>query len=82
MFENMKVAVIVEVADREIYRRACAVAEQAWDAGAEVRVRCTRAWNEKEIGGPDAGWSALDVDDVPEVRPGDFEWADVVVYGG
>jgi hypothetical protein len=83
MLEKVKVAVIVEVADREVYRRACAVAERAWDAGAEVRVRRTRASSEREVGGPHASWSALpcDADDVPEVHPDDIGWADVVVYG-
>jgi NAD(P)H dehydrogenase (quinone) len=83
MLENVKVAVIVEVADREVYRRVCAVAEQAWDAGAEVRVRRARASNEMVAGGEGAGWSALpcEADDVPEVHPDDISWADVVVRG-
>ena len=83
MLENVRVAVIVEAADLEAYRRACAMAERAWDAGAEVRVRRARAWGETELGEPDASWRALPCaeDDVPEVEADDIGWADVVVYG-
>jgi NAD(P)H dehydrogenase (quinone) len=83
MLENVKVAVIVEAADLEAYRRACAMAERAWDAGAEVRVRRARASGETELGEPDASWSTLPCadDDVPEVEADDIGWADVVVYG-
>jgi NAD(P)H dehydrogenase (quinone) len=81
MFESVKVAVIVDAADHEGYRLACAVAERAWDAGAEVRVRRVSTPSESGIGGPHASWSALlldESDDVPEARPEDIAWADVV----
>ena len=67
MSAGVKLAVIVDDADRDTYRRACAVAEQAWDDGAEVRVR--RAHRLPEI------------DDIPEVQAEDIAWADIVVRG-
>ena len=67
MIKGVRVAVIVDDANGDSYRRACAVAEEAWDAGAEVRVR--RAHRLSEI------------DDVPEVQAEDIAWADVVVRG-
>jgi NAD(P)H dehydrogenase (quinone) len=82
MFESMKVAVIVDEVEGESYRLACAVAERAWDAGAEVRVRRASTPSESGAGGRRASWSTLlgESDDVPEAQPEDIAWADVVFY--
>ena len=81
MFEGVKVAVIVDDTNGESYRRACAVAEHAWDAGAEVRVRRARL---PAAQGSHPHWSALpcEIDDVPELHPDDIGWADVVISHG
>ena len=83
MLENVKVAIIVEVADGEVYRRACAIAERAWDAGAEVRVRRARGSDQADVGASDVSWGALlsAEDDVPELHAEDIDWADIVVSG-
>jgi NAD(P)H dehydrogenase (quinone) len=80
MVESVKVAVIVDGVDGEGYRLACAAAERAWDAGAEVRVRRLSVPNGRDAGGAGASWSELlgEGDDVPEARPEDIAWADVV----
>jgi NAD(P)H dehydrogenase (quinone) len=76
MPEPIRVAVIMDGADRDAYRLACAAAERAWDAGAEVRVRRVSA----PVGGGDASWRTLldEMDDVPEAKADDIAWADVV----
>jgi hypothetical protein len=80
MVESVKVAVIVDGVHGEGYRLACAAAERAWDAGAEVRVRRLSAPNGRGADRAGASWSELlgESDDVPEARPEDIAWADVV----
>jgi NAD(P)H dehydrogenase (quinone) len=80
MVESVKVAVIVDEMDGEGYRLACAAAERAWDAGAEVRVRRVSGTRARDAGWAGASWSEQlgESDDVPEARPEDIAWADVV----
>jgi NAD(P)H dehydrogenase (quinone) len=80
MVESVKVAVIVDGVDGEGYRLACAAAERAWDAGAEVRVRRVSVRKGQAADRAGASWSELlgEGDDVPEARPEDIAWADVV----
>ena len=84
MIENLKIAVIINEPDDEVYRLGCFVAEGMWDAGAEVRVRRVALPLRERPAGAGRGWTELldELDDVPEADVEDIGWADVVFFPG
>ena len=84
MIENLRIAVIINEPDDEVYRLGCFVAEGMWDAGAEVRVRRVALPLSEQPAGTGRGWTELldELDDVPEADVEDIGWADVVFFPG
>jgi NAD(P)H dehydrogenase (quinone) len=64
-------------------RLALAVAEGAWDAGAEVRVRCVHCLVPSDGMRLTPEWSELlrETDDVPAATADDLTWADATIFG-
>ena len=85
MSTKAKVAVICHgVTIQRVYMLAVAVAEGAWDAGAEVRVRRTGA-----VTAPEGSWSSpawtdvvQEIAEIAEAHPDDLAWADVAMSIG
>src|ERR1700737_1331217 len=84
MVENLKIAVIITAPDSEAFRLGCVVAEEMWDAGAEVRVRRAAMPPSDIRTAVGRRWAELveELDDVPEADAADIGWADVVFFPG
>jgi hypothetical protein len=79
-----KVAVVYYgAADLRGCRLALAVAEGAWDAGAEVRVRRVEQLTPPAGAHSDLEWAEVlrEAEEVPEASAEDLTWADVVLFG-
>lgn len=78
-----KTAVIYYSATGSTFRLAEAIAEGAYDAGGDVRLRKARELAPEEAIASNAGWSAhrLETQLVPEASLDDLEWADVLIFG-
>jgi len=82
MYVRAKIVVIYSGgADLRACRLALAVAEGAWDAGAEVRVRCLRSLAPLEGARFTPQWAEVlgETEGVPEVTIEDLTWADVAI---
>lgn len=83
MYAKARVVVLYHgVADFGGCRRALAVAEGAWDAGAEVRVRCVQHLVPLEGAHLTPDWIDVigEAEDVPEASAEDLTWADAVFF--
>lgn len=78
-----KTAIIYYSATGGTYGLATAIAEGAYEAGGDVRLRKTRELAPDEAVAANEGWSShrLQTQNVPEACLDDLEWADVVIFG-
>lgn len=79
----MKAAIIYYSSTGNVHALACAAAEGAEKAGAEVRLRKVTELAPREAIDANPAWAQhlADTADVAEVSLDDLEWADAVVFG-
>ena len=76
-----RVAVIYAGAGPTSYGVAADIAARAWDEGSDVRVRRIGDLSIPDSSSTTPEWLALldCADEIPEVAPADFEWADIAL---